>query len=224
EDYVDVHALKQTKKDRDELDLVSIEVTVNGTMRIETVQSRRSEDDSFFGRVFGKIYRKWPKVSVEYTIKLPKSSILARVSTVNGNVELHGTRGGTSVHTTNGKISVRETEGYVDAKITNGSISITDGATVRSAKSTNGNITATISEELAENVDISTVNGSVDLYLPSDINADVDLKTVNGGISAGGLRMIVDSISKRHFTGTLGSGGKTINVSTVNGSVSLHKE
>jgi hypothetical protein len=36
--------------------------------------------------------------------------------------------------------------------------------------------------------------------------------------------MVVDTISKREFIGTLGSGGKRISARTVNGSVSLHKE
>jgi len=50
------------------------------------------------------------------------------------------------------------------------------------------------------------------------------LKTVNGKISAGGFRMMVETISKREFVGTLGTGGKRITARTVNGNISLNKE
>lgn len=221
ENYVDVRALKRTKKDRDELDLVTIEVTLNEILEIETVH-RKSEEDSFFKRMLG--WSRSPKVSVDFTIKLPGSVILNEAVSVNGNVKVHGTRGDTIVKTTNGSIVVDNTDGFIEVKTTNGNISITGGAMVREAKATNGSIKVSLPENRIENTHISTVNGSVDLYLSPDINADIELKTVNGKISAGGFLMTVETISKREFIGTLGSGGETIFVKTVNGSISLHKE
>ena len=46
--YVDIHALKTTKRGRDELDRVKIEVETNGILRIETVKNNSYEEDSFF--------------------------------------------------------------------------------------------------------------------------------------------------------------------------------
>ena len=224
EDYVDVHALKRTREDRDELDLVTIEVNTNGIMEIKTVIQKRTEEDSFLSRIFGKIYRRSPKVTVEYTIKLPRSVILSRASTTNGNVEVYGTRGDSYVKTTNGDIAVEDTDGLIDAKSTNGRISITGGALTKNARTTNGSIEASLSDNFIDGSSISTTNGSIDLYLSPGINADIELRTVNGKISAGSFRMVVDTISKRQFVGTLGSGGKKITVRTVNGSISLNKE
>lgn len=240
ENYVDVRALKRTKKDRDELDLVTIEVNLNEILEIKTVHRKSTEEDSFLKRMLG--WSRSLKVSVDFTIKLPGSVILSSAVSVNGNVKVHGTRGDTIVKTTNGSIVVDNTDGFIEAKTTNGNISITGGATVRQAKTTNGSISisdgaliseakttngsinVSLPEKLVDNIYISTVNGSVDLYLSPDINADIKLKTVIGKISAGGFLMTVETISKREFIGTLGSGGETISVKTVNGSISLHKE
>ena len=224
ENYVDVRALKRTRENRDELDLVTIEVNTNDIMEINTVIQKRTEEDSFFNRIFGKIYRRSPKVTVDYTIKLPRSVILNRVSTTNGDVEIFGTRGDSYVKTTNGDIAVENTDGLIDAKSTNGRISITGGALTKNARTTNGSIEASLSDNFIDGTSISTTNGSIDLYLSPDINADIELRTVNGKISAGGFRMVVDTISKRQFVGTLGSGGKRITAKTINGSISLHKE
>jgi len=224
EDYVDVRALKRTREDKDELDLVTIEVNTNDIMEIKTVVQKRTEEDSFFSRIFGEIYRRSPKVTVDYTIKLPESVILSRASTTNGDIEVYGTHGDSYVKTTNGSITVEGTDGLIDAKSTNGSITITNGALTKNARTTNGNIEASISNNFVDGTGISTTNGSIDLYLSPDINADIELRTVNGKISAGGFRMVVDTISKREFVGTLGSGGKRITARTINGSISLNKE
>jgi len=240
ENYVDVRALKRTKEDRDELDLVTIKVNLNEILEIETVHRKSTEEDSFLNRMFG--WSRSPKVSVDFTIKLPDSVILSKAGSVNGNVKIYGTQGDTFVKTTNGSIIVDNTDGFIEAKTTNGNISVTGGAIIRQAKSTNGRISiddgtligeaetvngsidAYLPKNLIENTNISTVNGSVDLYISPDINAVISLKTVNGKISAGGFLMTVETISKREFTGTLGSGGETISVRTVNGSISLYKE
>ena len=239
--YVDIHALKKTKKGRKELDKVTIEVETNGILRIETVKNKSYEEDSFFKRIFG-IGGIWSNVEVEYTIKLPASIVLSEVTTVNGKIELNGTQGDTIVKTVNGSIFMDDCKGDVEAKITNGnitiaggthvrlarstngSISVADGATLSEAKSTNGSIKAYLPDELTEFANFSTVNGSVNLYLSPNINAEIELKTVNGTISARGFTLTLDTISRKHIAGTLGSGGKIITAKTVNGSISLYKK
>ncbi|MFC1650964.1 DUF4097 domain-containing protein, partial [Candidatus Latescibacterota bacterium] len=200
-------------------------VTINGIMEINTVIKKRGEGEStFFSRLFGNVYRRSPKVNVEYTIKLPKSVILASASDTNGNVNVDGTTGDSILRTTNGNIEVEGTDGLIEAKSTNGNIDITNGAVARSARTTNGSITAAISDDFMDETNISTTNGSIKLSVPKGINADIELKTVNGGISLDGIRMMVDNISKRHVTGSLGSGGKKIYARTVNGGITIKED
>ncbi|MFC1541539.1 DUF4097 family beta strand repeat-containing protein [Candidatus Latescibacterota bacterium] len=224
EDYVDVYALLRTKYDRDELDLVTIDVTTNGVMEITTLMEKRKEEDTFFGRLFGSIYRRTARVNVEYTIKLPKSVTLASATNTNGNVEVDGTSGDSYLKTTNGSVEAENTDGFIEAKTTNGNISITNGAVARSAKTTNGSIRASISDNFFDETDFSTTNGSIDLLVPKDIDADIELKTVNGGISLDGIRLLVENMSKRNVTGSLGSGGKKIYVRTINGGITLQED
>jgi DUF4097 and DUF4098 domain-containing protein YvlB len=225
EDYVDVYALKKSKLGQEELDRVTIDVTVNGSIDINTVIRKRDEqDDTFFGRLFGNVYRRSPKVSVEYTIKLPASVLLTNATSTNGNVIVAGTAGDSNIRTTNGNINVKNTDGLIEAKSTNGNISITDGAVARSARTTNGSIKAGISDDFMDETNISTTNGSIHLYVPKGINADLELKTVNGGINLNGIRMMVDKLSKRHVTGSLGDGGKKIYARTVNGGVTIEED
>ncbi|MFC1490548.1 DUF4097 domain-containing protein [Candidatus Latescibacterota bacterium] len=225
EDYVDIYALKTTKLGQDELDRVTIDVSVNGVVDIVTVTRKREDsNDSFFSRIFGEFISKSPKVNVEYTIKLPMSVILANASSTNGNVEVDGTTGDSSLRTTNGSVRVKNTNGFIDAKSTNGNISITEGAVAISARTTNGSITAAISDDIMDETNISTTNGSITLYVTKDINVDIELRTVNGGINLNDISMMVDNFSKRSVSGTLGSGGKSISARTVNGSISLEEQ
>jgi len=226
EDYVDVRALKRTKRDQSELDKVTIEVRIDDVMKIETVHKKHSQDDddTFFKRVFGNMGLSSPKVTVEYTIRIPQSVILGRVETLNGNVKLNDTRGDTIIHSVNGNIIAEKTNGLIEAKTTNGDINITGDAGVREARTTNGSIKVSIPDDGDDNIRISSTNGSIDVYLSPDIDAGLDLKTTNGRISARDFRITMDTVSSRRFVGTLGSGGKTISVRTTNGSINLFEK
>lgn len=225
EDYVDVRALKRTKRDQSELDKVTIEVHIDDVMKIETVHKKRSQDDdTFFKRVFGNIGRSSPKVTVEYTIRIPKSVVLSRAETLIGTVELNDTRGDTIIQSVNGNIIAEKTKGLIEAKTMNGNINITGDAGVREARTTNGSIKVSILDDGDDDIRIFSVNGSIDVYLSPDIDAGLDLKTTNGRISARGFRITLDTMSSRRFVGTLGSGGKTISVRTTNGSINLFEK
>ena len=67
------------------------------------------------------------------------------------------------------------------------------------------------------------MNGSITLDLPADLSADVDAETVNGRISVdfplgGNVHQ-----TKRELRGTIGSGGRLLDLETVNGSITLRK-
>ncbi|HKK07398.1 MAG TPA: DUF4097 family beta strand repeat-containing protein, partial [Gemmatimonadota bacterium] len=68
-----------------------------------------------------------------------------------------------------------------------------------------------------------TVNGAIDLTLPSDAALDVDARTVSGGISTDFPLTIDGRFMHNHATGTIGGGGTSLELKTVNGSVELRK-
>ena len=68
-----------------------------------------------------------------------------------------------------------------------------------------------------------TVNGTITLDLPSDLSADVRATTVNGEVSTDFPLTATGRISRRHLQGTIGSGGRRLDLETVNGSVRLRR-
>lgn len=222
ESYADVRAVKRTKENRSELDKVKIAVSEEDGLDVMTVIVRKkSEGNSFISGIIGGMGR-GPKVSVEYTIKVPQSALLREIETVNGSVVLRGTRGDAAVHTVNGTVTVTDGAHVLEASTTNGDVVISGGTVTGSASTTNGSITAALDAK-GRSAGFSTVNGSISLSVPKGLNADVELRTVNGRVSVPeGLALKAGRISPRHIMGRLGSGGKTISAETVNGSISLN--
>jgi DUF4097 and DUF4098 domain-containing protein YvlB len=68
-----------------------------------------------------------------------------------------------------------------------------------------------------------TVNGSIILDLPTALSADVRASTVNGEISTDFPLNVTGRISRRSVTGTIGSGGRRLDLETVNGTVRLQR-
>ena len=69
----------------------------------------------------------------------------------------------------------------------------------------------------------SHVNGSIEVELPATLNADVELRTVNGGFETDFPMMLSGRVSPRHLSGKIGSGGRELRATTVNGSINLRK-
>lgn len=210
--YADIFAVKQSKYGRDEIDKVSIDVTVSSGLDIRTRFDKRG--------LFGSS----PRVNVNYTIRLPRTANLRSVGTVNGGIVLRGTGGETSAHTTNGSIKIEGVSHIVGANSTNGSINIENAMSVREASTTNGSITASITTSPGAS-EFETVNGSITLTIPTGTNANLEFRTVNGNIKIPeGVRLGRGQISRKRFSGSIGSGGPVISAQTVNGSVSMRSQ
>jgi hypothetical protein len=143
-------------------------------------------------------------VAVRFTIQLPRN-VPIDASTVNGGLEIDGVSAPVEAATVNGRIAVNTSTGPVLATTVNGSIE----ANMQSL--TNGDVRLT------------TVNGSVSAGLPVQINANIDAETVNGRVETEFPVKIIGKISPRHLRGTIGSGGATLKLITVNGSITLHE-
>ena len=74
-----------------------------------------------------------------------------------------------------------------------------------------------------EPLELETVNGSVQLEAPADLSADVDAQTTNGGIETDFPLTISKGLIGKHVHGTVGQGGREVQLHTTNGSVKLRK-
>ena len=143
-------------------------------------------------------------VRVRFVVRVPAGVRFAG-RTVNGEIDAQGLNGPVVLATVNGSTTF-STSSYGEASTVNGSIRGTLGA-------------AGWSDPLA----FHTVNGSITLDLPADLNADVRASTVNGEISTDFPLTVTGRVSRRHVTGTIGAGGRRLDLETVNGSVRLRR-
>jgi hypothetical protein len=142
-------------------------------------------------------------VHVDFAIRLPAGvSFVAR--TVNGAVVADGLSANVEAYTVNGGIRL-QASGSARAETVNGSIRAT------LAKS-----------DWKDPLAFKTVNGSVRVSLPASSDTSVRVETVNGGI-ASEFEMSEQKRTRRSLTGTIGRGGRELQITTVNGSVALRR-
>jgi hypothetical protein len=143
-------------------------------------------------------------VAVRFTVHLPRG-VKVDVSTVNGEVVIDGAAAPVVANTMNGKILVHTSVGPVTANTLNGSIE------------------AAMDAVTGGDIELTTKNGGITAVLPSGLNAAVDASTVNGRVETDFPMQLSGKISPRHVRGTIGSGGMTLRLNTVNGSVMIRR-
>src|SRR5262245_38615581 len=144
-------------------------------------------------------------VTVHFTVRVP-AGVQFVGKTVNGQVEATRLNGDLTLSTVNGSIEF-STPGTARATTVNGSIR---GAMGRA--------------DWSDRLEMSTVNGGITLTLPSTLNTDVRASTVNGDISTDFPLTTSGRVSRRRLDGTIGAGGRTLALESVNGSITLRRD
>ena len=143
-------------------------------------------------------------VVVDFELSVPAGlSFVAR--SVNGRIDAQGLGGDVAAFTVNGSIHVTS-DGHVEAETVNGSIEAAMGKA-----------------DWKEAATFKTVNGSVSLALPSGANTLLRVNTVNGSIANEFPLSGPAKKTRRELSGTIGQGGRELQVQTVNGSVEIRK-
>jgi putative adhesin len=143
-------------------------------------------------------------VAVDFTVHLP-AGLHLYANTVNGDIEAEGLGGNVKASTVNGGIRL-STKGYGEAVTVNGSIYASLGRA-----------------DWTDGVDFHTVNGGITLELPASFSAEVRAETVNGDIETEFPLTVTGRFGPRHMRGTIGTGGRELDLGTVNGSIRLRK-
>lgn len=146
-------------------------------------------------------------VEVEFTVKVP------------AGVRFTG-------HTVNGSVEAERIGSDVDAKTVNGDINISASG-IAQASTVNGSIKASMGNAgWANELRFHTVNGGITLEFPSALSADVRAETLNGDLSFD-FPMNMQSSQEggrgrpKRISGTIGSGGRSLVLKTVNGDIRL---
>ena len=144
-------------------------------------------------------------VNVEFRVKVP-AGVRFVGRTVNGGIEASGLKADAEAETVNGGVELDST------------------GTAR-AQTVNGGITARLGRaDWDGTLKLETVNGGIDVTLPEGLSADVQASTVNGDISTDFPLTVKGKIARRRLEGTIGSGGRLLEMKTVNGGIELKKQ
>lgn len=143
-------------------------------------------------------------VEVEFTVRVPDGVHFAG-RTVNGGITAEGLGGDVLANTVNGSVRASG-RGVVRGETVNGSLHARLGRA-----------------DWTGDLSYSTVNGSITVELPEDANAEVSASTVNGGIEADFPLSIKGKWGPKSARGTIGSGGRSLDLETVNGAIRLRK-
>jgi len=143
-------------------------------------------------------------VTVSFEVQVP-AGVEFHGQTVNGEMSAEGMRADTKASTVNGSVRVTTT-GLAEASTVNGSVYVEMGRA-----------------DWADQLDFSTVNGRITLILPAQLNTDVRASTVNGEMESDFPMTVSGRFGPRRWRGTIGSGGRSLNLSTVNGEIRLKK-
>ncbi len=199
-DTIKIVAYKKAGK-QEYLDELKIIVNADPDyVRIETRHPRLENSWSIWGNNHSG--------NVSYELKVPASVNLDKISTVNGDVEIHSI------------------SGKVKAETVNGNLIASGLAADVSLETVNGRVNA-IFDSLGNNQRVSaeTVNGKIVFELPVDTSARVHAETVNGSIDADDFDLVIEKgFVGRECNGQIGNGDARISLDTVNGSIRIIKK
>jgi len=140
-------------------------------------------------------------VEVSFTVTVP-AGVTFVGRTINGSVVGDDLESNAFVSTVNGSLTVSTTQ-LADATTVNGSINAAIGGT-----------------NPDRDLLFTTVNGTVTVTVPDAINAQARLTAVNGNVSSA---FPLTESPAGVWTGTLGSGGRLLSLTTVNGDAVLRR-
>lgn len=152
----------------------------------------------------GRMNTEDTRAEVDFEIRVP-AGVRFVGKNVNGDVSAHGLTADAVVSSVNGDVDV-STEGWAEASTVNGDIHASMGRANWEGEA-----------------DFSTVNGSIVLDLPANFSATVEASTVNGEFYSDFPLTVTGRFGPRKITGTIGNGGRRLELSTVNGSIRLNK-
>jgi hypothetical protein len=162
-------------------------------------------------------------VRVNFTVKVP-AGVRVSAGTVNGEMRVRDMTSDVRASTVNGQLEVRNAGGPVRASTVNGAVRVSTKNGPVDASTVNGDVDVRMSA-LSRDGDMkfSTVNGSITVETPSSLDATISLGTLHGSITSDYPVQLSGRFGPRRASGTIGRGGREIEMSTVNGSIELRR-
>src|ERR1700674_1544948 len=220
-----VHLVAEKRSNGREMDDIHYEVVqVEGNVTICAIWNNSSRCEDGGVQSFHRNGDNENHSNVRFTVQVPRS-VRVGAHSVNGAVSARDVGSEVKATTVNGGVRVRNATGPVWATTVNGGVDVTTSTGPVTAETVNGNVDARMASLQGEDdMTFKTVNGSVSIYVPARFDAKFRFDTVHGGIDSDFPMTLSGRWGPRHASGTIGSGGRVIRASSVNGSIELRKQ
>jgi Toastrack DUF4097 len=201
---VEVTAVKKSRRqDPSEVEIKVVE-HADGVTICAVYPASRGRENACAPGEDGRLSARDNDVDVHFTVKVPAGV-------------------GFAGRTVNGSVDARDLSGEVNVSTVNGSIEASSKGIVR-GQTVNGSIRASLGRaDWSGPLSLSTVNGSITVELPADVSAEVRASVVNGDIETDFPLTVKGKWGPRSMKGTIGSGGRDLELETVNGAIKLRK-
>lgn len=144
------------------------------------------------------------RAAVRFTLTVPATANLARISSVNSSIKVDGVRGSMNLDSVNG--GIRATGLGADARL----------------KTVNGSIHAVLATVGAQQrLGFDTVNGQINVSLPQDAGAELQASVVNGRIHCD-FPLTLSAKGRHSLHGKIGDGRALLKAESVNGSIHIN--
>ena len=121
----------------------------------------------------------------------------------------------------NGRLRVGELEGGLEVSGVSGAVEVGSAAGGSEVSGVNGPVSLSLASVGAGGVQVSGINGPVDLRLAATVNADIDAVGINGPVVNELTRAAGGGQGGAPFSARVGAGGPHINLSGINGGLTL---
>ncbi len=141
---------------------------------------------------------------VEYKIHVPRTARLDKIETVNGGVQISNISNSVAASSVNGHVTGTALAGNIDLSAVNGGVSC-----------------EALNLANARTVKLHSVNGGVEFFMPRESNTHLTASTVHGGIQSDFNLPVSRNFVGSTLDTTLGSGATQVDLSSVNGGISI---
>jgi hypothetical protein len=148
----------------------------------------------------------------------------AHVNSISGPVTIGDVNGEAVVTSISGHLSIGRAGGQVQVKSISGSVDVGQATGHFEASSISGSVRATIAQIGAGGISINSISGNVTLRLSDAVNAEIHASHYSGEVYLNVPNVVVQGkMTPSEVRGLIGSGGPTISISNVSGSITLQR-
>lgn len=126
-----------------------------------------------------------------------------------------------AVSSVNGGVDVGAITGSIGIRSVNGGARVEQAGSATEITSVNGRVAISLRRLGESGLRVSSINGGVELNFASEVDAELEVRGINGGIDCDFPLKVVGEMKRNELRGTIGAGGPKIEITSVNGGVSI---